>query len=52
MLEGQDATNGLTPTTTNHNQPSVEAIEEFTLQTSNFAAEFGQVNGGLFNFTA
>jgi len=51
-LEGQDATNGLTQATTNHNQPSVEAIEEFTLQTSNFAAEFGQVNGGLFNFTA
>lgn len=52
MLEGQDATNGLTQATTNHNQPSVEAIQEFTLQTSNFAAEFGQVSGGLFNFTA
>jgi hypothetical protein len=52
VLEGQDATNGLTQATTNHNQPSVEAIEEFSLQTSNFAAEFGQVNGGLFNFTA
>jgi hypothetical protein len=52
MLDGQDATNALTQTTTNHNQPSVEAVEEFTLQTSNFAAEFGQVGGGLFNFTA
>ncbi|MDQ1473405.1 MAG: hypothetical protein QOJ99_4885 [Bryobacterales bacterium] len=52
MLEGQDATNGLTQATTNHNQPSVEAIQEFTLQTSNFAAEYGQVSGGLFNFTA
>jgi hypothetical protein len=47
----QDATNRLTEATTNHNQPSVEAIEEFTLQTNNFAAEFVQVNGGLFNFT-
>jgi hypothetical protein len=29
-----------------------EAIQEFTLQTSNFAAEFGIVAGGLFNFTS
>jgi hypothetical protein len=30
----------------------VEAIQEFTLQTSNFAAEYGLVAGGLFNFTS
>jgi hypothetical protein len=30
----------------------VEALQEFTLQSSNFAAEFGQVAGGLFNFTS
>ena len=30
----------------------MEAIQEFTLQTSNFAAEFGIVAGGLFNFTS
>ena len=29
----------------------MEQIEEFSLQTSNYAAEFGQVTGGLFNFT-
>ena len=29
----------------------MESIGEFSLQTSNFAAEFGQVLGGLFNFT-
>ncbi|MCU1326887.1 MAG: hypothetical protein JWN34_2257, partial [Bryobacterales bacterium] len=29
----------------------VEAIEEFTLQTSNFSAEYGQALGGIFNFT-
>ena len=51
VIEGQDATNGLTQSTTNHNQPSVESIQEFTLQTSNFAAEYGQVAGGLFNFS-
>ena len=30
---------------------SVEAITEFAVQSSNFSAEFGQVMGGLFNFT-
>ena len=30
----------------------MEAVQEFTLQTSNFAAEYGQVGGGMFNFTA
>ncbi len=52
VLDGQDATNSLTQATTNHNQPSVEGVEEFTLQTNNFAAEYGQVSGGLFNFTS
>src|SRR5262249_582594 len=28
-----------------------EAVSEVTLQSSNFAAEFGQVQGGLVNFT-
>ena len=30
---------------------SVDSIEEFSLQTSNFAAEFSQVGGGFYNFT-
>ena len=30
----------------------MEAIQEFTLQTSNFAPEFGVVTGGLYNFTS
>jgi hypothetical protein len=52
LFEGQEANNGLDGRASDEVQPSVEAIEEFTIQTSNFAAEFGQVGGGLFNFTS
>ena len=52
LFEGQESNNGLDARASDETQPSVEAIQEFTLQTSNFAAEFGQVGGGLFNFTA
>ena len=52
IFEGQDTTSALNPRVSDESQPSVEAIEEFTLQTSNFSAEFGQVSGGLFNFTS
>jgi len=52
ILEGQDTTSALNPRVSDESQPSVDALQEFTLQTSNFAAEFGQVGGGLFNFTA
>jgi hypothetical protein len=51
-FEGQEATNSLSPARIDELQPSVEAIEAAALQTSNFAAEFGQVVGGLFNFNA
>ena len=30
---------------------SVETINEFAVQSQNFSAEFGQVAGGLYNFT-
>jgi hypothetical protein len=52
LFEGQESNNGLDGRASDETQPSVEAIAEFTLQTSNFAAEFGQVGGGLFNFTS
>jgi hypothetical protein len=52
LFEGQESTNGLDARVSDETQPSVEAIQQFTLQTSNFAAEFGQVGGGLFNFTS
>ncbi|MEX2260448.1 MAG: TonB-dependent receptor [Bryobacteraceae bacterium] len=52
IFEGQDTTSALNPRVSDESQPSVEAIQEFTLQTSNFSSEFGQVSGGLFNFTS
>ncbi len=50
LLEGQDATNGWYGVQ-DQTQPSVEAIEQVAVQTSNYAAEFGQVGSGLFNTT-
>jgi len=51
-LEGQDATsvNDASWTST-VSAAGVETIGEFSIQTSNFSPEFGQVAGGLFNFT-
>lgn len=50
-VDGEDATNTITRSTTSTNEPSVEAVQEFAIQTSNYAAEFGQAGGGLFNLT-
>ncbi|HWB85037.1 MAG TPA: TonB-dependent receptor [Bryobacteraceae bacterium] len=51
-LEGQDATsiNDASWTST-VSAAGVETISEFSIQTSNFSPEFGQVAGGFFNFT-
>lgn len=49
-IEGQDATNGWN-STQSITQPNVDAIQEMAVQTSNFAAEYGQVGGGFFNVT-
>jgi hypothetical protein len=50
-LEGQDTSRPLDPNNSDMIAPSVEAVQEISVQTSNFAAEYGQVAGGLFNFT-
>src|SRR5262245_26318176 len=52
IFEGQDATSALNPRLFNESQPTIDAVEEFALQSTNFSAEFGQVGGGLVNFTA
>jgi hypothetical protein len=50
-IEGQDATNGIWKEQTQIAQSSVDAIQEVAIQTSNYAAEYGQAGGGYFNFT-
>ena len=50
-VEGQDASNGYVPGRPQQVQPSVDAIQEVAIQTSNFSAEYGQVGGGFFNYT-
>ncbi len=51
-LEGQDVTStNDTVWTSTVAAASVETIGEFSIQTNNFAPEFGQVLGGVFNFT-
>jgi hypothetical protein len=51
-LEGQDSTSiNDANWTSSVAAASVETINEFAVQSSNFSAEFGQVAGGYFNFT-
>src|SRR6516225_1260404 len=50
-IEGQDATDGQNRRENQVNQVSLDAIQEVTVQTSNYAAEYGQAGGGYFNYT-
>ncbi|MBV8847835.1 MAG: TonB-dependent receptor [Bryobacterales bacterium] len=50
-IEGQDATNGTWRQNTQISQSGMDAIQEVSVQTSNFAAEYGQAGGGYFNYT-
>jgi len=51
-VDGMDSTNANLNDREDGDHPSVENVQEFTLQSSNFSAEFGQVAGGMFNFTS
>src|SRR5215471_11693082 len=50
-IEGQDATNMQHREFNQVTQVSNDAIQEVSVQTSNFAAEYGQAGGGYFNYT-
>lgn len=51
LIEGQDATNGIFTTNYDWAQPGVDSAEQTAILTSNYAAEFGQAGGGIFNMT-
>ena len=48
-VEGMDSTNAGFPYAAAQPQPSVDAIQEVAIQTSNFSPEYGAVGGGFFN---
>ena len=50
-VDGLDATYSLGMSSYSFGQPSMDAIQEIAIQTSNFAAEYGQAGGAVFNFT-
>lgn len=50
-VEGQDVTNGVVTFSQAQMQPSVEALQELTVQSSNYSAEYGQAGAGVFNYT-
>ncbi|MCU1335473.1 MAG: hypothetical protein JWO19_1054 [Bryobacterales bacterium] len=50
-VEGQDVTNGVVTFSQAQTQPSVEALQELAVQSSNYSAEFGQAGAGVFNYT-
>ena len=48
-IDGMDNTYTLGNLLVSQVQPSVDAIEQYSIQTSNFAAELGQAGGAIFN---
>ena len=50
-VEGQDATNGFWRQLNQGVQTGTDAIQEVAVQTSNYAAEYGQAGGGYINYT-
>jgi hypothetical protein len=50
-IDGQDVNNGFRLSNTVQNQVGVDAVEEFSILTGNYAAEFGQAGSGIINMT-
>src|SRR5262245_20137004 len=51
LIEGMDATNSLGQGASQQNQPGVDSIQEFAIQTSNYSAKFGQTGNAIINVT-
>src|SRR5262249_27810608 len=49
-IEGQESSGTIWKVGQQGSQGGVDAIQEVTIQTSNFAAEYGQAAGGYFNY--
>lgn len=50
-IDGQDATQQIWTLAYGMSIPSVDSVEETAIQTSNYAAEYGQAGGGILNMT-
>jgi hypothetical protein len=50
-IDGQDATQNIWTLAYGMSSPSVDSVEETAVQTSNYAAEYGQAGGGILNMT-
>ena len=51
LIEGMDASNSLGQGASQQNQPGVDSIQELAVQTSNYAAEYGQAGNAVMSFT-
>src|SRR5579884_3784296 len=51
LIDGMDATNILGQGANQQNQPGMDSIQEWTVQTSNYSAEFGQAGSAVMNIT-
>ena len=51
LMDGMDGTNILGQGANQQNQPGMDSIQEWTVQTSNYSAEFGQAGSSVMNVT-
>ena len=51
LVDGMDGTNILGQGANQQNQPGMDSIQEWTVQTSNYSAEFGQAGSAVMNVT-
>jgi hypothetical protein len=49
LVDGMDSTNVMVQRANEQNAPGQDAIAEFTVQTSNYSAEYGQTGGAVVN---